>query len=203
MPRIIDHDAKRREVVAVARQLIMREGMQALSIRGIAEAAGSSTAIISHYFSNKNELLLHVYREDLDAARMRRKKIKRGGLEGLIGYCAEILPLTAERIEMWKISLAFTAMACVDESFAEEYRENVILAREQIRIRLQDLVLSGTADAGLDCERAARRLLATVQGVATEATIDHTDWPAERQRAVVRAEIDHLMESIVPIGRTG
>lgn len=193
MPRIVDHDAKRREVIALARELIKRDGLEALSIRKLAEAAGSSTAIISHYFSGKNELLLHIYRENLAAARRRRKAVKRGGLEGLIGLCDEFLPLTPEWREGWKISVVFTSMACSVDDFAEEYRENVILAREQLRIRLEDAVRGDPSGPAIDCDMAARRLLAVIQGVGIEAAIDETDWPPARQREVIRREIMSLI----------
>lgn len=198
MPRIIDHDAKRREVAALTRKLIARSGINNVSMRSIAEAAGSSTAVVSYYFSDKNALLLHIYRENIERARARRKAIPRGGIDRLLEFCDELLVTTDEQAEGWAIALVFTAMATSDERFAEEYRTNVILAREQFRVRFSDCVAQGDAYPELDCEAAARRLLALIQGVSTEAALDRTDWSAERQRKLIRDEIESLIGRAIP-----
>lgn len=198
MPRTIDHEAKRREVVSLTRKLITVMGINGVSMRDIARAAGSSTAIISYYFTSKSDVLLHIYRDNIAVARKRRKRIKRGGVEQLLQFCDEFLVLTPKQMGRWKISLSFTAMATTDERFADEYRTNVLLARDQMRVRLNDLIASGDADGDLDCDAGARRLLALVQGVATEAAIDASDWPVGRQRGLVRTELASIIGRQTP-----
>jgi TetR/AcrR family transcriptional repressor of bet genes len=188
MPKVVDKNAKRQMVVSLTRELIRREGIQAVSMRDIAQAAGSSTAVISHYFASKGDLLLHIYRDNLQAARERRARIESADLKGLLLFCDEILPLSAESRENWAISLAFTAMATTDERFAEEFRENLRFARSQFCDRLDALVTTGVIPP-LDVAWGARRLLAQLHGVATEATLDLLDWPPERQRAAMKAEL--------------
>jgi AcrR family transcriptional regulator len=193
LPRIVDHNAKRRAVVELARGLIRTRGVHGVSMRDIAQAAGSSTAIVSHYFADKGELLLHIYREGLIVARERRRHLPRNGVEGVMLLCRDILPTDQDSRETWVISLAFTAMSTTDDRFATEFRENILLAREQFRVRLHDLVNIGSAPAGFDCDWGARQLLALLHGVATEAVIDPSDWPPERQLAVMQAGLDTML----------
>jgi len=57
MPLIVDHDARRREVGAIAARLIATSGLEGVTVRDVARIAGFSTAVVSHYFDNKRALL--------------------------------------------------------------------------------------------------------------------------------------------------
>ncbi|MDR7273738.1 TetR/AcrR family transcriptional regulator [Catenuloplanes atrovinosus] len=57
MPRIVDHDQRRRELAAALWRVIGREGTGAVSVRAIAAESGWSTGAIRHYFSTQAELL--------------------------------------------------------------------------------------------------------------------------------------------------
>ena len=75
MPRVVDHEARRAEVAAVAADLIARRGLDGVSVRDVAAAGGYSTTVVTHYFASKRELLLHAYRSAGTAteARLRGK----------------------------------------------------------------------------------------------------------------------------------
>jgi AcrR family transcriptional regulator len=57
VPIQVDRDAQRQHVTDIAAQLVADEGVSALTFRRVADAAGSSTAIVSTYFSDKLDLL--------------------------------------------------------------------------------------------------------------------------------------------------
>lgn len=56
MPKIIDHDRYRAELVAGCRELFARRGYRALSMREIAASLGVSTGTLYHYFPDKRSL---------------------------------------------------------------------------------------------------------------------------------------------------
>ena len=84
MPLIVDHEFRRKEVAAVASQLIARAGLEAVTIRDVAQAAGCSTAIVSHYFHNKRELLLFTYRYSIESATARADHAMGPGADDLL-----------------------------------------------------------------------------------------------------------------------
>jgi AcrR family transcriptional regulator len=61
LPIHVDHDERRRELTKIAYNLIAGGGTEAATIRKMAEAAGYSTMIVSHYFANKKALLQATY----------------------------------------------------------------------------------------------------------------------------------------------
>jgi AcrR family transcriptional regulator len=56
MPKIIDHERYRAELIAGCRELFARRGYRALSMRDIAAALGVSTGTLYHYFPDKRSL---------------------------------------------------------------------------------------------------------------------------------------------------
>lgn len=185
MPIPADHHARRAQVVAVALRLIARAGLDAVTVRDVAAGAGFSTAIVSHYFRNKKELLHLTYRATIDQSTVRwaRALMESGG--DLRTYLAEIMPLDEERLMEWRIWLAFWAKAATDEAIAQEQRDCVLLARSRILDAINDLYDKGAIRPEVDRPLAARHLLALITGMAVEVMFDPEDWPAERQYELI------------------
>lgn len=60
MPKIIDHDRYRAELIEGCRDLFARRGYRALSMREVAAALGVSTGTLYHYFPDKRALFTQV-----------------------------------------------------------------------------------------------------------------------------------------------
>jgi TetR/AcrR family transcriptional regulator len=59
-PRASDHDAKRRSILDHATRLFAERGYARASMAEIAEACGSSKALLYHYYENKEQLLYDI-----------------------------------------------------------------------------------------------------------------------------------------------
>ena len=60
MPKIVDRDAYRLELLSKSFELFARHGYTNVSMRGIAEALGISTGALYHYFSSKQEFFTQI-----------------------------------------------------------------------------------------------------------------------------------------------
>lgn len=56
MPKVVDHDAYRRELAVKAIDIFTQYGVNGLGMRGIAEALGISKSALYHYFPSKEQL---------------------------------------------------------------------------------------------------------------------------------------------------
>lgn len=179
MPRVVDHQARRAEVAAIAADLIARRGIDRVSLRDVAAAGGYSTTVVTHYFASKRELLQHAYRSAGTDTEARLAGIGPAG-DRLLAICEAILPLDEPRRRTWQIWFAFFGAAIADEELAAMQRRRVQHFRE---------LLTAELDGDHD---AARELLVLVRGIATEAVFDLEDWPPERQRQQVEHAIARL-----------
>ena len=53
MPAVVNHEERRQQIARIAADLISSVGLDAMTMREIAAAAGFSTTIVTHYFANK------------------------------------------------------------------------------------------------------------------------------------------------------
>jgi AcrR family transcriptional regulator len=54
-----DHNAKRIEISEAACRVFLRRGLERTSLADIAREINSSTGVLRHYFSDKDEMLLY------------------------------------------------------------------------------------------------------------------------------------------------
>jgi|SRR5919197_3759168 AcrR family transcriptional regulator len=180
MPRVVDHEARRAEVAAVAADLIARRGLDGVSVRDVAAAGGYSTTVVTHYFDSKRELLLHAYRSAGRATEERLAAIDAREEDRLLAICEAILPLDEPRRLTWQTWFAFWGAAIADQELAAMQRRRLLWFRDLLARELAD------------DDEAARELLVLVRGIAAEAVFDPDDWPPERQRELARRTIERL-----------
>ncbi|MBW8812824.1 MAG: TetR/AcrR family transcriptional regulator [Caulobacterales bacterium] len=176
-------------MISVACRLIAEAGLEAVTVRDVAEGAKCSTAIVSHYFHNKRELLFLTYNSSIDRA---TERCMAAAANGLKAYLAGILPLGEEQVIEWKIWLAFWARAVADPEIAEVQRKCIARTRGNILDILCELDADGALVPGLDLEAEARRILTLLIGMAVQVLFDPADWPAERQHGLIDAELEPL-----------
>ena len=78
MPKIVNHEARREELVEATWRVIARAGMVGATMREIAREAGVSTGILAHYFTDKEDLLGFALR--LSHRRIYERDVGRPGL---------------------------------------------------------------------------------------------------------------------------
>ena len=57
MPKIVDWDARRDEILSATWRVIARDGISGATIRAIAREANCSRGILAHYFDDKADIL--------------------------------------------------------------------------------------------------------------------------------------------------
>jgi AcrR family transcriptional regulator len=58
MPKLVDHEIRRREITDSMRRLIARRGLESATFQSVAAEAGISVRLVQYYFGNKRALLL-------------------------------------------------------------------------------------------------------------------------------------------------
>lgn len=188
MPLIVDRKERRRKVASVAFDLVAEQGIEAVTFRQVAGAAGTSTAIVSNWFDNKNDLLFEVYRianhrmmERLEAAFMQDLDI--------LDVIAVVLPVTEETRRTWLVWLAFWGRAHVEPDYMAETQRNARASFDLYYRMLAQRYGRGTETIDAKVDELSRRLIATVGGIALQAVLAPTDWSLASLRRLIATEL--------------
>jgi AcrR family transcriptional regulator len=192
MPAPVDQEQRRQKITDIVAQIISRDGLDAVTIREVAAAAGYSTTIVTHYFANKKDLLLHTYQAAAARAQARVDKVLGDNEADLQGYLEALLPLDMDSLRDWRVYFAFWQVASIDIDFAKEQRRRMSQVRKILAaiITAQYRTVRPLQDA--KPELIAKRLLTLLLGVAVQAIFDPKGWSATRQRRFLAEEIGML-----------
>ena len=182
MPIQVDRPRQRAHVTDLAAQLVAREGVAALTFRRVAEAAGSSTAIVSTYFTDKRDLLLSTLRAAASRTTVRFEAAIADGGDLQAGLEAW-LPLDDQRLTDWRVIIAFWGVAVSDPKLAEVQDGHVTRARARVeKLLRQDRRL---AEKPSETMRLAQQVVALTLGIALQAVFESAGPTARAQRTLL------------------
>lgn len=200
MPKIVDHEQRRAEVIDCACGLIASRGIAGFTVRELARTVDASTGVVSHYFRNKQELLTLTYDAVNDRIRHRVEACLSENPLDIEGCLAAMLPLDADGLRDWRVLFAYWGASVGDDQLSGEQQRRARLARERIGKTLARLAEQGRLAPGIAPAAEAFRLLALTQGIATQTVFDPPNWPAARQLDLLRGAVAALVlpEPVAP-----
>ena len=183
MPKVVDHAERRAELASAVWRLASREGLGAVTMRGVAAEAGWSTGAVAHYFEDKEQLLLFAFETVAD--RVGRRIVKaaehtRDPLELLRAQLVEGLPIDSERRAEVRVWFAFLGLAETRPALAKAGHDAYRLWRQRVGKTLAAAQRQGVVDDSIDAQRESAALIALVDGLAIQATFDPRAVSAER-----------------------
>ncbi|MDX6744936.1 TetR/AcrR family transcriptional regulator [Actinocorallia sp. A-T 12471] len=106
MPKVVDHQARRRQLSEALWRVVSRDGVEAVSVRNVAAEAGCSPGALRHYFPEQSDLVASALAlvSDRFAARIAALDIPGPPVEVIQAYCEQMIPLDEERrieAEVW------------------------------------------------------------------------------------------------------
>ena len=200
MPKVVDHDQRRRELLEATAAVIAAEGIEAATVRRIAREVGCTTGLVTHYFAEKDELVIGVLHQvhSASAERMLAHGRQASGLDALRMVLREALPLTSSGQREWHVWLSFWGVAWTSAALSAEHRDHYEAWRGLVHHLLREAERLGQTRPGLNVRQATDRLVALVDGLGLQATYE----PARLTRRRVMAMIDaQLAEFAVPRSR--
>lgn len=194
MPKIVDHDQRREEILGAAIRVIGTVGIDHATTRAIARESGYSTGVLSHYFEDKDELLrsvlLMTHRRFY--GRLRAATAGEDALGRLWAMLCENLPLDDERSAETRMEITFWPRAVSNPELARFQVE----AASELLHDIEDLVTDVRAEGGLTSSLPAadlaELLIGVIDGLSVHAELFPTRLPAERQRRLMLVQLRAL-----------
>ncbi|GAA1274998.1 TetR/AcrR family transcriptional regulator [Sphaerisporangium rubeum] len=194
MPKIVDHEERRAEVVAAARRVILRDGIEGATTRAIAKEAGYSNGVLTHYFADKDDILLAALRTSHRriVTRLKDKLSGRTGLAALRELLMDNLPLDAERAGETALEVGFWGRSLAGGTLLDVQREEAAELRHLVRSLLGAAASAGEIAVHEDLDDVTERLLALVDGLSLHRLLYPDRLPPETLARLMTAELDRL-----------
>ena len=184
----VDHDERRRRIAEVTVDVIAREGLEAATIRRIAAELGGPTKIITHYFADKQEMLVWAYRVISERSQHYVSEVVTRDATDIVGALMAMTAIDGFQTQLWRVYIAFWDRAARDPFFADLQREQIDLALKVIA----DILRARNGDRP-DLESISQRLNALVQGISILALAEKDRWSVERTRRTITDEVELLL----------
>jgi AcrR family transcriptional regulator len=194
LPKVVDHDARRRQLAEATWVVVHRDGIGGASVRAVAAEAGWSPGALRYYFPTQAGLVGFAMELVADRVRMRVAALKpaediRADVEQRL---EQVLPLDAERRTEMEVWLAFWAHAQSDPDLRAPRVETQRALRLFVRRCLASLSEAGYTRPNLSLAVETSRLHALLDGLALHGVADGEAMTPRRMRTALRAHLDSL-----------
>jgi AcrR family transcriptional regulator len=198
MPKIVDWDERRDEILSATWRVIARNGIAGATIRAIAREARCSAGILAHYFDDKEDILgsALVLSHRRVGARMTAAADGLSGLQALRVVMLEALPLDERRDLEAQIEISFWGRALGNARLRELQHSEFELFGRRLHGHLLEAAERGELAGSCDLEIATHQLLVLIDGLSAERVLYPGRVTPERQVEM----LDRLLRSFQPAG---
>jgi AcrR family transcriptional regulator len=182
MPRHIDREQRRRDILRATSQLLAEQGISGLTLRAVAGRLGGSTTLITHYFSTQAELLDGLAYSMLDEWEAELAELESGAgspeerLRVLLNW---LVPQDETGIEEERARIVLLGERILGGETQYVFKSWDTRMRELIRRHLEEVVAPEVLDLRVDVVR-------TMTNGLTLSILEHPDsWDSGRIGAVI------------------
>jgi AcrR family transcriptional regulator len=194
MPKIVDWDARRDEILSATWRVIARDGIAKATIRAIAREAGCSRGILAHYFDDKADILgsALVMSHRRAAARMDARAAGLAGLDALRVVMLEALPLDGRRDLEAQIEISFWGRALGTAQLRDLQHTEFDHLCARLHRHLAEARERGELADAVDLDLATHQLVVLIDGVSAERVLYPGRVGPVRQVEMLDALLDSL-----------
>jgi AcrR family transcriptional regulator len=204
MPRIVNHDQRRIEIVEAAWRIIARGGFAAATMRQIAAEAGFANGGLKHYFAGKDELLAAAFQHTFFRINERAAHTigDRTGLDAIRLLCLEMLPLDEERRVESRVTVAFWDRAASSPALFKIHADSYAIWRNWMEQELEKARNKGEITTDETDQQIIDEFLAVTAGLRVMPILDSTTAQPDGQLALIDAIVERLSraDSVRPAG---
>jgi AcrR family transcriptional regulator len=196
MPKIVDWDERRDEILSATWRVIARDGITGATIRAIAKEANCSRGILGHYFDDKADILgsALVLSHRRVGARMAQASAGLTGLDALRAVMLEALPLDERRDLEAQIEISFWGRALGNARLRELQHSEFDRLCGRLRGHLQEAAQQGELAVDCDLSLATHQLVVLIDGLSAQRVL-YPDRVTPRRQAEM---LDHLLRAFRP-----
>jgi AcrR family transcriptional regulator len=191
MPKIVDHDARREEILQAAMRVIRTVGLDGTTTRAIAREAGYSSGGLSHYFADKDDILRSVLVMTHRRSRQRQAEALAGkkALDKLWGLLLDNLPLDEERSVETLMEMTFWPRAVSSPELRKFQHDAAHALLANLRQLIGEVREAGQLTSELSDAELAEVLIGVIDGFSVHYELFPERLPPANQERLMLAQL--------------
>ncbi len=187
MPKIVDHDQRRNEIIEAFLTVLARDGLSGATSRAIAAELGMGTGALWHYFDGFDAVAAGAYQRivDLTNERIAEATVGLRGLDALDAMMREILPLSKQTVDEAYVVVGFWGRLAATDTMAATRGDADELWRELLQKHLGEAVADGVLDAAIPLDDVIDVILTIAVGQQVNAVMASPLGEPARQLAMI------------------
>ena len=184
-------------LLTAAAELVVEQGVRALTLARVGERAGYSRGIVTHHFGAKQTLVERLARATqagfvpgLDSAAPGLDRLLRL-IDGYLGELGRIAVFNRAFLLLW-------AEAATQPELAPIFRERDEAFRADLRDDVEAGIADGTVDAGVRPAEVAIAVVGQLRGIALQRLLDPQSVDVEQLRGSV---VGYWRKALIPAGQ--
>ncbi|MFD7293572.1 TetR/AcrR family transcriptional regulator [Streptomyces sp. NPDC059897] len=198
--RRMEPDARRAEILAVARRRFGSGGYASVSISDIAAEAGVARALVNHYFGDKRQLYLEVVRQMMVIPASVSQRLPPTTAEERLAVCVDRwLEVVERNRDMWLAAIGM-------ESLGDPEVDRIMLEADEIatdRILEAAMMTDVDEDAGREKLRAMIRAHSAMLKSASHEWLARGTLTRDDLHVMLTRSVVHLLHTVFPAVRNG
>jgi AcrR family transcriptional regulator len=192
MPKIVNHDHRRKIIGAAAMEVIAERGLEATKLVDIASLAGVTTGAVTHYFRGKDAILMAALEMAYDTMFANMERVKEQENYRFFDIISKALPTTPESRIAMTVWLAFWGRSIAEPRVAEMQLEfhhrwqNIVIQELIHHYHRHQMPLPE------DIDDLSQLITAQINGLIIRGLVDEPDWSASRLHKSLTAFLEHV-----------
>lgn len=200
MPKLIDHEARKKIVAEAVWKLLNERGVGAITVRNVAAEAGISMGSLRHSFDNRVELLtyaLDLIGQETEAS-MQAVSVKGQDVLNTVKVLEHFLPITPRSQAISRITLGMAS----ELRPIQGIKDISVAGLERIRSYFYDMLVhlndAGQIKTGTNLRVQANKLTMLSYGLSTKAIIGGKGSDPVNISKIFRSSMNELLVNPVP-----
>ncbi len=195
MPRIVDHEERRRAIAEAVFGVIGRDGMNSVGLRDVALEAGVSVGAVQHYFKTKDEMLLfalaHMRQRALDRFTTRVARLRNPTAKDYLRTVLRVLlPTDEQSRQEAMVNISFFASSVNNQEFQDLLRQGYTNLLAVTEAQLASAAKAGQLRPGVDVRDEAAALFYATQGLVGPVLLGVVS--GRRAASILDRQLDRL-----------
>lgn len=189
-------EARKHDILEAVWSLIETGGIEAVTVRAIAQESGWSTGSLAHYFVDKEDILTSALRLSHEEIRRRRdtSTAELPPAKALREFVLDNLPLDERRRRETILEISYWGRAVSDEHTQQIQRQESSV----LKSHLMEIIHAGVDAGELEIraeeqDDAAERILALIDGLSLHMVLYPHRFSAEQAQRIAERELASLM----------